>query len=574
MDQVKEFLRQCIKYRFWISISVAALLAIIAYFVGAGPVQAKAKSETEAINGAHKDVKQYTGPGVANDQYKPLVDEKTQDATRDVNKAWKELYNRQSPLLTWPKTVEKRFHEWGRKWPESVAESAVELAKVDYVMAYPDYVDAVYKSFKPFDYETGEGVVGSPPKEVLLKPVPFDVNKLPDLGKIWAAQERLWLQRTVLDVVAKVNRNAKDWDSAIVKQINLLEAGSNMAQDQRSIANGDTLEESEAINAPGTETAEDTSADAAANNPMAGMMRGMMGRAGMDAGGAGAGASVTAPETIYYVKPQEDKGQYKILPILMSVLVDQDRYQDFLVELENSPMSIQVMDIELQKPTSRVTKPEKGANQSFSAYGDMMMGGMMRGMRMGMGEGMGSGYGGMMSGMGNYMSQMMSGMRGAGMGRMGEMGGMMSGAGGPTRQGTNKRDQDRSKKRAEETKAVEKAKGPSLFDPHYDILELKIYGQARFYNPPPADAETEAAPSPGEAAAAKAEEPEKAEPAKAESTKAEPPKAEPGKAEPSKAEPAKTTPESEPAKAEPAKSAPAGEDAAKAPTAKPATPKS
>ena len=49
------------------------------------------------------------------------------------------------------------------------------------------------------------------------------------------------------------------------------------------------------------------------------------------------------------------------------------------------------------------------------------------------------------------------------------------------------------------TKAVEAAKGPSLFDPYYNIVEVKVYGQARFYNPPPAEPEAE--PSPGETAA-------------------------------------------------------------------------
>ena len=52
--------------------------------------------------------------------------------------------------------------------------------------------------------------------------------------------------------------------------------------------------------------------------------------------------------------------QYKILPVQMTVLIDQDHVQDLLVELENSPMSIEVKDFELQRPTSRVTKPEKG----------------------------------------------------------------------------------------------------------------------------------------------------------------------------------------------------------------------
>ena len=52
----------------------------------------------------------------------------------------------------------------------------------------------------------------------------------------------------------------------------------------------------------------------------------------------------------------------------MSVLIDQDHIQDLLVEFENSPMSIQVMDFELQRPESRVTRPDKGAIAS-SAYG-------------------------------------------------------------------------------------------------------------------------------------------------------------------------------------------------------------
>ena len=108
-------------------------------------------------------------------------------------------------------------------------------------------------------------------------------------------------------------------------------------------------------------------------------------------------------QTVMFVKPEAAKGQYKILPLMMSVLVDQDRMQDFLVALENSPMSIQVMDCEFQRPTARVTKPEKGAAQSFAGgYGDAMMGGMMRGMMRGMGgkDGGMMGYGGMMGGMG------------------------------------------------------------------------------------------------------------------------------------------------------------------------------
>ena len=93
------------------------------------------------------------------------------------------------------------------------------LAQIDYIAAYTDYVDMVYKTFKPFDYETGEGIVVAAPKEALLRPAVFSDEHLPGLGKIWAAQERLWIQRTLLEVVAEVNKNAKDWDTAIIRQI-------------------------------------------------------------------------------------------------------------------------------------------------------------------------------------------------------------------------------------------------------------------------------------------------------------------------------------------------------------------
>jgi hypothetical protein len=605
MEHFKEFLRQCIKYRFWISLGVAALFAIIAYFLGSGPVQAKADQQTKAITAAANDVKQYANPGVPNGQYKPIVDEKTGIMTKDVNSAWKQLFDRQKDLLSWPKPVEERFRQWGRTWPQNVAEGAVEVAKYDYIQAYPEYVEKVYQVCQPFNYETGSGVVAAPPKETLLRPSVFDPTKLPDLGKIWAGQERLWIQRTVLEVIAQVNKKAKDWDSAIIKQVNLLDVGNQGAQDQRSIAKGEQLEESEAIKAPGSESEEAAAAAEGGGGGAGGdMMRSMMGAMGRRGygmrGGSGMGdlgAAVSAPESIFYVKPEKDKGQYKIVPIMLSVLVDQDHIQDLLVELENSPMSIQVMDFELLRPTTRVTKPEKGTMANFAGFGQMM-GGMMRG-RMG-GMGMMAGYGGMAASYGQMMMGQMRGGYGRGgmnqpSGMMGMMG-MMGYGGGPAAQakkGTDKRSTNRAEVRKEATKAVETAKGPTLFDPYYDIVEVKVYGQARFYNPPPADAEV--LPSLGEATAtagaaaptepAKTEatageptakvEPAKTEPASTEPGKAEPAKAEATDAEPAKTEPAKTeSPQAEPAKTEPAKTEPTKAEAAKGTNPAPESPKS
>src|SRR5262249_38893521 len=85
---------------------------------------------------------------------------------------------------------------------------------------------------------------------------------------------------------------------------------------------------------------------------------------------------------------------------------------------------------------------------------------------------------------------------------MGGYGPMMGGMGyGPQaqRKGTDARSINREKKRAEESKAVEEARGPSLFDPYYEIVEVTVYGRGRFFNAPPEEAKPE--PSTGEPAA-------------------------------------------------------------------------
>jgi hypothetical protein len=517
MEQVKEFLRQVIKYRFWISIGMAALFALIAYMLGSSPIRAKADEATKKITAALTEVKQYTSRAIPTADYKPIVDEKTQVLDKDVHSAWKTLYDRQAPLLTWPETVQERFRKWGRQWPKEEDPGRVNLAIVDYIEAYKDYVVMVYKTFKPFDYETGDGIVAAPSQDVLLRPAVFEVEHLPNLGKVWSSQERLWIQRTVLEVVAQVNKAAKNWDDAIIKQIETLEVGNPLSQDQRSIAKGEQLEPATDIYAPGEEEAAQAAAASGGSSNMAmssaaamgSQFMGMKGRGGdmpaMGGGGAGmgmmmggsGGATPGKEEGVYYVKSENDKGQYKILPILVSVLIDQDHIQDFLVELENSPMSIQVMDMEMNRPQARVSKPVKGEVASggmgmmAGSMGSMMM--RMRGgeaMGMGMGRGMMASFGGM----GAMMEGQMS-MRS----RMGGMG-AMPGMGTTTqRKGTDIRSEKRAEKRKEASKKIEEVRGPSLFDPHFDIVQVTVYGQARFFNPPPVD--EQAQPSLGDTAA-------------------------------------------------------------------------
>ncbi len=548
MDKVKDILRLMIGYRFWIAVGFSALLPALAYFLGSGEVRAKADQGTQLIKKANTDVQEYASGVVKNKQYKELVSEKHEQLTKDVTATWKKLYERQAPLLKWPTIEGEPFQKWGRKWPEpdQADASVVQLAIIDYVNEYPKAVTEVYNSFKPYDPLTGEGKTVAQPEEALLRPAKFTIDAPPSLGKVWEAQERLWIQSTMLDVVAQVNKDAKDWDSALVKQINLLEVGNGDAQDQRSMAKGDTLEEAPELVAPGTEEAP-AEEPAEAAMPGMGMMMEMRGGGGMSAQGRA--------EAVYYLKTSEgvENTQFRVVPVKMTVLLAQEDLQEFLVAFENSPMSVQIMDFEMAKPAMRVTKPLQGeefkvAMEAGQVGGMMGMSGSggMPGMTMGgSGRSRMTGFGGMAMAMQGQRGSMRGMPGSAGMPGMSEM---MMGGGGTGRAATSakavdKRGVDRAEAR-KKIEAEEKLARPSsvIHDPYYNIVEVTVYGQARFYNPPPeapaAESNAEggvgpdAAVSPDDAAAAKSD-PAAAAPEEAKGTPAVPaaPANDPTKAE-------------------------------------------
>ncbi len=556
MDQLKIFLRQCVKYRFWIAVGVSLLLPLIGYFVGSGAyTEATTKREGE-IKSADTDVGKYTAPNQPNPDYTRLVGEKKEALAKDVDSTQRKLYERQEPLLKWPEIVQDKFRTWGRKWPVNVDQGVVLATINDYTVAYPEFVSRVYQTVKPWNPEDGTGIVFVPDEATLLKPAPFKLEAPPELGKVWAEQERLWVVTALLDVVAKVNQDAgaKDWDGAWIKQILDIDVGSAAAQDQKSLAKGVALDPAPPLVPEGTPVPDP--AAAAPGGGMPGMPGGK--------GGGGGGAN----DEVYSLKSDVPL-PYKVLPIEMTVLVEQSRLSEFLVGLENSPMAIQVMEPEIAKPAAPVVKPIYGE-------ADFGMGGMGMMSQMGRrgGEGpasempYGRTQGGRNAGGGMPASRpddSMAAMRG---------GGGYNRASTPKRSGTdnrsgpNKAEERRKKaKEAAQAKAVPKKN----VDQYFNVIQVTVYGQARFYNTPapipPAEPSTSTATAtPTEATAA---------PASAATTTAPAPA---GGGEPSTPAASSPAPAPAPAPETAAPTTPPGADAPKiapaAPKAEPSTPKS
>jgi hypothetical protein len=463
MDQLKDFLRQCVKYRFWIAFGVSLLLPTIGYFVGVGGmIQAKVTRERE-IDTANKDIGKYTARGIVNAQYQPLAAQKNVVLTQDVDDSWRKLRSIQEPLLKWPEEVEAKFLRWGRKYPTDVDRGEVTRTLVDYTFAYPGFVSKIYKIFKPFNYEDGTGIVVAPDEKVLLRPAAYSSDNPPDLSKVWAEQERIWVVTALLDAVAKINDSvkAKDWEGAIVKQINLLEVGSQADQDQKSMAEGVALVPADFLATDGTVGPAPVAATPASTP------------GGLPGPG---GNSAASADEVYYLK--NDAKQFKTLPIKMTVLVEQSKLPDFLVGLENSPITIQVMEAEVAKPAGPVFKPTIGERSPNSGMGGP--GGADSAMGM-----MGSAGGGRTPGRAEGAAMAPGGMRGPGS-AAGQMGGPGAG-GGASKGGTDVRGLNKAQQRKEEAKAskLKKTEVKARPEPYLNIVEVTVYGQARFYLAPP-----------------------------------------------------------------------------------------
>jgi hypothetical protein len=501
MDQLKVFLKQAVKYRFWIAFGISLLLPIIGYFVGSGVINAETTKREGEIKNAKTEIAKYKLPGIVNQQYQPLAASKKEALIHDVDATWRTLFATQEPLLKWPVEVQDRFRKWGRKYPEGIDRNQVQSTIIDYTVAYPDFVEKIYQIFKPFNFEDGTGIVVAPPANVMLSPADFKPDTPPDLTKIWAEQERLWVVTALLDAVAKINDSvgAKDWEGSVVKQINLIDVGSSTDQDQKSMAKGETLVPADTLAPPGAAAPPPPAASPTATpSPM--------------------GGSNTTRE-VFYLKT--DSQQFKALPIKISVLVDQARLQNFLVGLENSPMAIEVNEVEIAKPLTTVSKPAVGEPGSFTGgRGDESKSGSNA--RSMVGVGRSGGY----PGAGQNTNKGMSNAP-RGMGPSGPGSGTAKDAGGIDNRSKNDK-QIRQDKIKADKEAAAKAKGEvKKLDQYYNVIEVTVYGRARFYLAPPAPAQ----PLPSTAATTPVAPVPTPETPKAESPKTQPPAADPAKGE-------------------------------------------
>ena len=327
---------------------------------------------------------------------------------------------------------------------------------------YQDYIEQVYQSFHPFNPEDGSGIVAAAPKEALLQPPVFNVQPPPTLKQIWDVQERLWLQRSLLEVIAAVNADAKDWESASIKQISRLDVATPTALDQFSAVKAVKLEQP-------TEIVQEGSPPPPPPDP----------KAAKPQDGADASSIVFT---------QGAGGQYRLFPVALEVLMEQDKIQDLLAALKNSPMAIDVKELQWTRPPGPVVKPVKA--EAGNAANVLAQYRMNPGTIPPPGGGRGR-------------TELLVQSYTMGMPRMGP-GGAAPAA--PKATGTDVRGRLQERERMERAKkegvaGAEEEGKPEAPNPYLNVVQVTLYGQARFYTKPVDKAAPAGSPSPGAAPA-------------------------------------------------------------------------
>jgi hypothetical protein len=239
----------------------------------------------------------------------------------------------------------------------------------------------------------------------------------------------------------------------------------------------------------------------------------------------GGSSSKDEADAVMVLETKTPATQFDIIPVHLAVLIDQSRIPDLIVGFQNSPMAIQVLDFEMNVPANPVKKPLKGEQRPMG-MGNML--GMMGGPSMSM-----------MRTMQNMMSTPMMQMQGPQGGMPSMMPGMpgMPGQAVAKRKGTDvskknlealqKRKSAQSKTKDGEEDDSEASAPKKVTNPYFNIIEVRVYGQARFYKAPPPLPETPNSASPGAEAPADGN----AAPAEANTADAAPKSAEPAKAD-------------------------------------------
>lgn len=264
MDQVRAILGWFKRQHFWVLSVLIALIAVGCWWSASGKLFALFNTNASTIKSGFSEI-----DSVRNTSFHPnevINKRQAEENTKQqesVKRIWQALYDKQSDqVLKWPAALSQAFRDAVEKLPPLTGEIPVELRE-----NYQNYIERHFPTLpdqigaRPLDINAPTGPGGGeysrmPGPESYMPSAPggiieddnyicewrdqqyirdeLNFPQRPSSLRIWVTQEDLWVYHTLLDVIAKTNKDATRRSNAAVKIVAELQVGSRAAPFSRS----------------------------------------------------------------------------------------------------------------------------------------------------------------------------------------------------------------------------------------------------------------------------------------------------------------------------------------------------
>jgi hypothetical protein len=386
MDQVRKILAVIKKHHFWMLTGIGASIVFVCWFIAQGQIDAaytKNKQEIEGKFGSVKSLASNASP--PSEGWAPEVAKLTEGLTKDVTDAWNVVYERQKSVLTWPEVLGPEFATSiqaikDKKSSEGPAPQLSEADREQYMTIFAGQMGlnvggqlakiidarkdeselmatgATAVSANPADL--GGTVVWDPASKLAIE-TRFTWVDAPSTEEILLAQEDFWVLQSLFGVIRDVNAGSEGRFNAPIKTLLTVQVGNEAA-----IVPGMGVDKGRVEWYGADESAAGGYGAAGAAAPV---------------GDPSAGEILSAVDMIKlnrYVNkegaPKEAEAaaseHIKMLPINMTMIVDQRRVPELLAACTNAPLPVEVTAVRFQTRAMNDEDPS-GTSSGGGGYG-------------------------------------------------------------------------------------------------------------------------------------------------------------------------------------------------------------
>jgi len=219
-------------YGFWVVLGLVVVLAIASYFVATAPIQEKIVGTQDLLEKTSKDIGPYARKKIPNNKNIERVTAEQKDVSAEVNELRRRQREPQARASIWMKPVHARIQT---PTPKSLD---VTVRSIFASSFWPE-LGRLYRESGAMGEHNPEGKfrmyegVLEPPgwaRDWAAAEEPED-RVVPTEQECRRAQENLWIYRTLMKIINEANADAKGFHDAVVKQVDLIEIGTDAAAD-------------------------------------------------------------------------------------------------------------------------------------------------------------------------------------------------------------------------------------------------------------------------------------------------------------------------------------------------------